>query len=307
VAPDWTFWNRALLFGAVKRSLPYIARYTVLLSVILILALLLIPATLAQGPSQEPAAPQANEQTFAALVQQLAAELQPQGVKRVLILDLEDPDAKVTPFGAWLADQFALANTWTPIQIVDRKDYAAQTGALRSSEANGWDAKKVDKIAKAHNAIAVAGSYSAGENGIGVTLEASGKGKSLRKSVRGKIAMTGEMKSHLTVPLESLLPADGVFSASQAGVGLPTCVYCPNPNFTEAAVARRAQGEILLVAVITPEGKASAIVLKKKLDKDLDQAAIDAVKGWTFKPATNVDGKPVAVRVPIEVTFRLFK
>jgi protein TonB len=36
----------------------------------------------------------------------------------------------------------------------------------------------------------------------------------------------------------------------------------------------------------------------------LDQEAIKAAKQWLFKPGTK-DGKPVAVRVMIELTFML--
>jgi TonB family protein len=38
----------------------------------------------------------------------------------------------------------------------------------------------------------------------------------------------------------------------------------------------------------------------------LDENAIEAVKGWTFEPATK-DGKPTPVRVHVTVTFQLKK
>jgi protein TonB len=38
----------------------------------------------------------------------------------------------------------------------------------------------------------------------------------------------------------------------------------------------------------------------------LEEKAIEAVKGWKFKPAVGPSGKPVATIVPIEVTFRLY-
>ena len=36
----------------------------------------------------------------------------------------------------------------------------------------------------------------------------------------------------------------------------------------------------------------------------LDQPAVKAMKRWTFKPGTK-DGKPVPVRVSVEMTFTL--
>jgi len=40
----------------------------------------------------------------------------------------------------------------------------------------------------------------------------------------------------------------------------------------------------------------------RSLDKDIDQAAVDAVRQWRFDPAKK-EGKPVAVRVSVEIRF----
>jgi TonB family protein len=57
---------------------------------------------------------------------------------------------------------------------------------------------------------------------------------------------------------------------------------------------------------VTSEGRATRIAVTKALDPELAKRAIDAVKKWEFKPATDKKGKPVTVIVPIEVTFRLY-
>jgi TonB family protein len=41
------------------------------------------------------------------------------------------------------------------------------------------------------------------------------------------------------------------------------------------------------------------------LGDGLDQKAIESVRQWEFEPATK-DGAPVAVRVNVEVQFRLY-
>jgi len=38
----------------------------------------------------------------------------------------------------------------------------------------------------------------------------------------------------------------------------------------------------------------------------LEEKAIEAVKGWKFKPAVGANCKVVPTIVPIEVTFRLY-
>ena len=42
------------------------------------------------------------------------------------------------------------------------------------------------------------------------------------------------------------------------------------------------------------------------LFRSLEEKAVEAVRGWRFKPAIGPNGKPVATLVPVEVTFRLF-
>jgi TonB family protein len=57
--------------------------------------------------------------------------------------------------------------------------------------------------------------------------------------------------------------------------------------------------------LITPDGRAIEIEVVKGPGLGLEEKAVEAVKQWRFKPAMGPSGKPVAVVVPIEVTFRL--
>jgi protein TonB len=121
-----------------------------------------------------------------------------------------------------------------------------------------------------------------------------------------KMAMTDAMKAHLTKPLESLGPGDGIFAAGVGGISIPRCVYCPNPSFETHELNGQPQGTVLLMAVIDSSGRASDITVTKELGPELDQDAINAVKRWKFKPATDVDGKPVATHTAVEIVFRLY-
>ena len=94
--------------------------------------------------------------------------------------------------------------------------------------------------------------------------------------------------------------------AGQDGIGLPTCKSCPHPHYTDEARSAKLQGSVILVVIVTSEGRATRIAVTKALDPELAKRAIDAVKKWEFKPATDKKGKPVTVIVPIEVTFRLY-
>ncbi|MFY9532056.1 MAG: energy transducer TonB [Candidatus Acidiferrales bacterium] len=94
--------------------------------------------------------------------------------------------------------------------------------------------------------------------------------------------------------------------AGQNGFGEPTCVYCPQPEFSDEAVKAKYQGTALLQAVVTPDGRATDIHVVKGLGLGLDEKAIEAVRKWRFKPAAAPDGRPSAVITLIEVTFHLY-
>ena len=295
----------ALLFGAVSRHLPAsiarIARFAIALSSVLILVL---PAVRTASFAADDK-PVLKVQSFAELAQQLAANLNKCGVKRIMIVDFEDPIKRTDAFGEWLADQLAAApgNPWTPIEVVDRKQIAAKWEQLRIAEPYTIEPDRRLHMAKAFDATLIEGSYSPAENGIGLELSAAPTGMSNALIV--KLAMTDEMKAHLTKPLESLGPGDGVFTAGAGGVSIPACMYCPNPSFETRELNGQPHGTVLLMIVIDSSGRASDVTVTKELGPELDQDAINAVKRWKFKPATDVDGKPVAVRTSVEIDFRV--
>jgi protein TonB len=98
----------------------------------------------------------------------------------------------------------------------------------------------------------------------------------------------------------------GVFNAGTGGYGIPTCIYCPTAQFSDEAVKAKYQGTVLLVAIITADGRATDIHVVKGLGLGLDEKAIEAVRTWRFKPAAGPSGKPATVRQTIEVTFHLY-
>ena len=97
----------------------------------------------------------------------------------------------------------------------------------------------------------------------------------------------------------------GAYRPGVNGVGYPSCVYCPDPKYSEEARKAKYQGTVVLQAVITPDGRATEIQVVKGPGLGLEEKAVEAVKQWRFKPANGPGGKPVPVTVPIEVTFRL--
>jgi TonB family protein len=107
-----------------------------------------------------------------------------------------------------------------------------------------------------------------------------------------------------TSPSSGGKPNDGPFQSGKDGVGFPTCVYCPDPMFTEEAKKAKFQGTVLLRVVVGADGLTTNVQIVKSPGLGLDQKAIEAVQGWRFRPALGPHGKPVAVVIPIELTFR---
>ena len=97
----------------------------------------------------------------------------------------------------------------------------------------------------------------------------------------------------------------GPFRPGVGGVGFPECAYCPLPLYSDEARKAKYQGTVVLQCLVTPDGRATNINVVKGPGLGLEEKAIEAVRGWRFKPAIGPGGKPVPVQVIIEVTFRL--
>jgi protein TonB len=99
----------------------------------------------------------------------------------------------------------------------------------------------------------------------------------------------------------------GAFRAGENGVGMPVCVYCPKPEYSEEGRKARFMGTVYLQVTVLANGKPSDIKLIKGVGMGLDEKAIETVRNqWTFKPAIGPNGKPVATIVPVEIAFQLY-
>jgi TonB family protein len=117
------------------------------------------------------------------------------------------------------------------------------------------------------------------------------------------------MKEGRTVPVHATLDfarGDHPQSAYRIGGGVtaPTLVYKVQPEYTEQARNARFEGTVILFVVITPDGRPTDIKVLRALGMGLDEAAVNCVKKWKFKPGLK-DGTPVPVQATIEVNFRM--
>ena len=103
----------------------------------------------------------------------------------------------------------------------------------------------------------------------------------------------------------SSLAAQEIFT-TEDGVTLPVPVRSVKPGYTAAAMDAHIEGTVGLDLVVLADGKVGEVMVTQSLDKEygLDTQAVEAARQWLFKPGLK-DGKPVAVRVAVEMTFTL--
>jgi periplasmic protein TonB len=87
---------------------------------------------------------------------------------------------------------------------------------------------------------------------------------------------------------------------------MPTVIREVKPDYTAEAKQQGIQGTVELSVVVNDDGTVGEVKVTRSLDDKygLDQQAVIAMKKWLFRPGTK-DGKPVAVQVTVEMSFRL--
>jgi protein TonB len=75
-----------------------------------------------------------------------------------------------------------------------------------------------------------------------------------------------------------------------------------NPQYSPGSRGVRIHGSVLIETVVSSHGDPKKTRVVRGLDKEIDAAAVEAVNQWLFAPGKK-NGKPVAVRVQIEIQF----
>jgi TonB family protein len=89
-------------------------------------------------------------------------------------------------------------------------------------------------------------------------------------------------------------------------VKAPVVINRVEPIYTAEAFEHRISGIVIVEAVVDRTGHVSDVEVLKPLPFGLDQAAVDAVRKWTFRPGT-LNGWPVDVLFNLTINFELPK
>jgi TonB family protein len=87
-------------------------------------------------------------------------------------------------------------------------------------------------------------------------------------------------------------------------VKAPKLVHYVEPKFSAQSKEAFVEGTVKISTVITTDGQASEYKVVSGLNAEQDRTAIEVLRQWRFQPGTK-NGKPVKVRVMVEVEFHL--
>ena len=100
-------------------------------------------------------------------------------------------------------------------------------------------------------------------------------------------------------------PADGGESAPGPSAPPTACAGNAPPAYPRLARRQGHEGVVVLRARISPSGACMSVaILRSSGHTELDEAAVEAVRAWQFRPAL-VGGKPVEAELQIPIRFRL--
>jgi TonB family protein len=128
-------------------------------------------------------------------------------------------------------------------------------------------------------------------------------------------APAGLPTEHMTAyasasPPGSDVPSTLMFYKVGGDVTAPVPIYRPEPPYTPQARKDKVQGTVVLTVAVDASGnvadvKLNAVSLSRSVGEGLEESAMQTLRTWKFKPAMK-KGKPVPVKVVVEVSFKLF-
>lgn len=89
-----------------------------------------------------------------------------------------------------------------------------------------------------------------------------------------------------------------------SGVSAPVILRQVRPGFTEEALARKIQGEVIVEVVILKNGSVRPVRVIRGLSADLNAKAVEAASQWRFIPA-KFKGQPVDLIAEIAIDFNI--
>jgi len=234
----------------------------------------------------------------------------------ILVANFTLPSGATSRLGMQIADQVSqeLASQQNAIKIVDRSRLQTFLDEGRIPAALFNNEKAICWLAKQMGATTLLRGTTENRGG---PLRVQASSLSCVKDKAGPVEEfafpDSGVESDLSPlePFSKTLPAlDSssiplVRSAGADGISSPSCLYCPNPNYTDPARAAKFNGTVIMAVTVSPLGRTIEARVARGAPYGVNETALKAVRDWQFKPAMR-EGAPVACTVMIEATFRLY-
>jgi TonB family protein len=263
---------------------------------------------------------------------------EPANVKCVVV-DFQEDDGTPARLGVRLADGFskALAQKASGITVLDRRTLqgdvalAAYGGpqrvlerrAVSYAESVGAEIVVMGNIRKQRDALVVNVLLldATGER-VAEAIQRVERTQGLRELERlpPRENPPAENSTPITLPALQAAPAREVATAREPAPigpwpdvpeygrnasGAPHCISCPQPEYSEVARRSNTEGVVLLELLIGADGSVRDVVVERGLPDGLTEQAVYTAKRWRFKPILGPDGKAMAVKLRVEVNFKL--
>jgi len=235
---------------------------------------------------------------------------------RLVIVFFSEPGNSSTELGAKVADDFTAALTADGISLMNNAVFqaTAQTDKVAPSAlSNPATASCIASDAGAEIMVEGMLRHVGNRIELSVSVIRAQDAKEIFKTKTDfdRSSEIDKLESEvLSAPDAGGAKMASVSSAPQAGKNgytAPACLYCPNPQYSNRAFRTHEQGKIVLDTTIGVDGRAHSVTILRGLSCDLNQQALDIIENvYRFRPANGPDGKPVAVHMLFEITFRLY-
>jgi len=102
-----------------------------------------------------------------------------------------------------------------------------------------------------------------------------------------------------------VVPKGAIERRQCAGMTPPKAVKTPNPIYPKSASENRIQGDTTVAMTVLTDGSVTDIRLIGSSARSMDDATLQTLKGWRFKPAM-CGTEPVVSDIEVVVSFRMY-
>jgi len=267
-----------------------------------------VPASAQRFPLGE-AAPVFSLPAMDNLAARLATEISHHKLKSVVVAGILGNETRVTELGAQTLDGLtaSLARQSHGTEVTDSAALRAFLQQNRISQDMVYSDSLAEWIAGHLKADGIVTTHldtpSAGAVDFGVQLGVLHKGvyeKDPWIKVRLPLTESQTESADRDFVEISAIPA---IKFGAVGFIAPECISCPHPAYPPRARQLNIIGAPKLMFTVRQDGVPDEIFVAQPAGYGMDAQAVDAVLAWKFKPATDPQGHPVAMRTLVDVTF----